>query len=61
VALTSDHTTHNLPYGASKGALDRITLAAAEELKHLGITSNVVNPGPIDTGWMSPEIKRMGT
>ncbi|MGW6200109.1 SDR family NAD(P)-dependent oxidoreductase [Kribbella sp. NPDC055110] len=25
VALTSDHTVHNLPYGASKGALDRIT------------------------------------
>ncbi len=29
VALTSDHTAGNLPYGASKGALDRITLAAA--------------------------------
>ena len=29
VALTSDHTVGNLPYGASKGALDRITLAAA--------------------------------
>ena len=29
VALTSDHTVHNLPYGASKGALDRIVLAAA--------------------------------
>jgi 3-oxoacyl-[acyl-carrier protein] reductase len=61
IALTSDHTTHNLPYGASKGALDRITLAAAEELKELGLTANVVNPGPVDTGWMSPEIKRMGT
>jgi 3-oxoacyl-[acyl-carrier protein] reductase len=29
IALTSDHTVGNLPYGASKGALDRITLAAA--------------------------------
>ena len=29
VALTSDHTAHNLPYGASKGALDRIVVAAA--------------------------------
>ncbi|MGC4944165.1 SDR family oxidoreductase [Kribbella sp. DT2] len=61
VALTSDHTAHNLPYGASKGALDRIVLAAAYELKHLGLTANVVNPGPIDTGWMSPEIKQLGT
>lgn len=57
VALTSDHTVHNLPYGASKGALDRIVLAAARELGHLGITANVVNPGPIDTGWMDDEIR----
>lgn len=56
VALTSDHTAGNLPYGASKGALDRITLAAASELSDLGITANVVNPGPIDTGWMTPEL-----
>jgi len=60
IALTSDHTVHNLPYGASKGALDRITLAAAEELAHLGITANVVNPGPIDTGWMNDEIRASG-
>ncbi|WP_320538129.1 SDR family oxidoreductase [Pseudarthrobacter sp. IC2-21] len=55
VALTSDHTTHNLPYGASKGALDRIVIAAAGELGHLGITANIVNPGPVNTGWISPE------
>ncbi len=55
VALTSDHTVGNLPYGASKGALDRIVLAAARELAHLRITANVVNPGPVDTGWMTPE------
>ncbi|MFE4949873.1 SDR family oxidoreductase [Leifsonia sp. NPDC056665] len=54
VALTSDHTAHNLPYGASKGALDRIVIAAAVELAHLGITANLINPGPIDTGWMTP-------
>lgn len=52
VALTSDHTVDNLPYDASKGALDRIVVAAARELAHLKITANVVNPGPIDTGWM---------
>ncbi|HWS37916.1 MAG TPA: SDR family oxidoreductase [Actinoplanes sp.] len=57
IALTSDATVGNLPYGASKGALDRITQAAARELAHLGITSNVINPGPIDTGWMTDEVR----
>ncbi|WP_353067373.1 SDR family oxidoreductase [Tunturibacter psychrotolerans] len=57
VALTSDDTVGNLPYGASKGALDRIVLAAARELAHLNITSNAVNPGPIDTGWMDDQTR----
>lgn len=57
VALTSDHTAGNLPYGASKGALDRITLAAAIELADLGVTANVVNPGPTDTGWMDAGLR----
>jgi 3-oxoacyl-[acyl-carrier protein] reductase len=56
VALTSDDTAFNLPYGASKGALDRIVIAAATELGGRGITSNLINPGPIDTGWMTPEL-----
>ena len=55
VALTSDHVAGNLPYGASKGALDRIVLAAAVEFRHLGILANVVNPGPTDTGWMTAD------
>jgi 3-oxoacyl-[acyl-carrier protein] reductase len=58
VAITSDHTAHNLPYGASKGALDRIVLAAADELSHLGVTANVVNPGANDTGWMSDDVRQ---
>jgi 3-oxoacyl-[acyl-carrier protein] reductase len=52
VVLTSDAVVGNLPYGASKGALDRVVLAAARDLAHLKITANVVNPGPVDTGWM---------
>jgi 3-oxoacyl-[acyl-carrier protein] reductase len=52
VALTSDHIVGNMPYGASKGALDRIVIAAAGELARLGVTANLVNPGPVDTGWM---------
>lgn len=61
VALTSDHTAHNLPYGASKGALDRLVVAAAVELGPRGVRANVVNPGPIDTGWMTPQIRELGT
>lgn len=58
IALTSDHTAHNLPYGASKGALDRIVIAAAAELGARGVRANVINPGPIDTGWMDDDIRR---
>ena len=61
VALTSDHVVHNMPYGASKGALDRIVIAAARELGDRGISSNALNPGPIDTGWMSDDIRASGT
>jgi 3-oxoacyl-[acyl-carrier protein] reductase len=58
VALTSDATTGNLPYGASKGALDRIVISAARELGPLGISANAVNPGPIDTGWMNDDVRQ---
>lgn len=61
VALTSDHTVNNLPYGASKGALDRIVVAAGVELATRGVRANVINPGPIDTGWMDESTRRWGT
>ncbi|MBM6620126.1 SDR family oxidoreductase [Micrococcaceae bacterium RIT802] len=57
VALTSDHTAENLPYGASKGALDRLVIAAAVELASRGVRSNLINPGPIDTGWMDDGLR----
>jgi 3-oxoacyl-[acyl-carrier protein] reductase len=57
VALTSDAVVGNVPYGATKGALDRVVIAAARELSHLRVSANVVNPGPVDTGWMSPELR----
>lgn len=59
VAFTSDHVVDNLPYGASKGALDRIVIAAARELGDRGITSNLINPGPVDTGWMSDDVREV--
>jgi 3-oxoacyl-[acyl-carrier protein] reductase len=46
-----------LAYAASKGAIEWITLSAAAELAHRGITVNAVDPGPTDTGWMSPELR----
>jgi 3-oxoacyl-[acyl-carrier protein] reductase len=58
ISLTSDAMVGNLPYGASKAALDRITLAAAHELAHLGLTANAINPGPVDTGWMTDDLRR---
>jgi len=56
VSYTSDAVIDEVGYGASKGALDRITIAAAIELAPLGITVNALNPGPVDTGWMTPEL-----
>ncbi len=57
VALTSDHVGFNLPYGTSKGALDRLVVGAAIELGDVHVSANVVNPGPNDTGWMTDEIR----
>jgi 3-oxoacyl-[acyl-carrier protein] reductase len=58
LAMTSDDSVGNLPYGASKGAMDRIVLAAARELAHLRLTANVINPGPVDTGWIDDELRQ---
>ena len=57
VALTSDAVVGNLPYGSTKGALDRMIIASARELAHLRVSANVVNPGPVDTGWMSEDLR----
>lgn len=41
IALTSDHfTPENLAHGATKAALDRVVLAAANELGQRGIRAN---------------------
>jgi 3-oxoacyl-[acyl-carrier protein] reductase len=42
-------------YAASKGALASITWTLADQLADWGITVNTVNPGPVDTGYASPE------
>lgn len=45
-------------YGATKHALESFTRAGAHELGPLGITVNCVSPGPIQTGYISPEKER---
>jgi len=49
--------TGSIPYGASKGAIEWMTYSAATELGPLGINVNAVNPGPNQSGWMSPEVE----
>jgi 3-oxoacyl-[acyl-carrier protein] reductase len=48
----------SIAYGASKGAIEWMTYSAATELGPLGINVNAINPGPNQTGWMSPEVER---
>jgi 3-oxoacyl-[acyl-carrier protein] reductase len=57
VVFTSDALIDNVPYGVSKGALDRIVRAAAVELGSRGIRANGINPGPTETGWISEQLR----
>lgn len=42
-------------YATSKAALAGVTVTVAAELLELGIVLNTVNPGPVDTGYLSPD------
>ena len=46
-----------LAYAASKGALAAITASFSDALIDRGITVNCVNPGPVDTGWPTDELR----
>jgi 3-oxoacyl-[acyl-carrier protein] reductase len=47
-----------ISYGASKAALESYSRAAAKELGRYGITVNIVSPGPVQTGWITPELEK---
>lgn len=44
-------------YWASKAAIESYSRSAAIELGRFGITVNIVSPGPIQTGYISPELE----
>ncbi|HTU31898.1 MAG TPA: SDR family oxidoreductase [Solirubrobacteraceae bacterium] len=47
-----------LPYIASKGALQQVTPTLGAQLVGRGITVNCIDPGPTDTGYADPERHR---
>lgn len=44
----------NISYAASKHAIESYSRSAAAEMGKYGITVNIVAPGPIQTGYLSP-------
>ena len=46
-----------LPYAISKGAVHQMTASLADALAARSITVNAINPGPVDTGWPSDELR----
>jgi len=47
-----------LAYVVTKAGLDAFTITFAAEVGHLGITVNAVDPGPTDSGCMTPELQK---
>jgi 3-oxoacyl-[acyl-carrier protein] reductase len=47
--------TANISYAASKHAIESYSRSAAAEMGRYGITVNIVAPGPIQTGYITPE------
>lgn len=46
---------NEVAYATAKGALASITRTLADQLADRAITLNTVNPGPVDTGYASPD------
>jgi len=46
-----------LPYAATKGAVHQMTRSLADAVANRGVTVNAINPGPVDSGWASDELR----
>lgn len=49
---------YNVSYAASKHAIESYSRSAASEMGKYGITVNIVAPGPIQTGYITPEAEK---
>ncbi len=47
-----------LPYAITKAAVEMLALQLSFELRSSGITINAVDPGPTDTGWITPQLRK---
>ena len=60
VGLTSGGAAgfpEEVSYGAAKAAQESLTLSAAQELRPLGVTANLVHPPVTDTGWVTDAVR----
>ncbi len=47
----------NISYAASKHAIESYSRSAAKEMGKYGVTVNIVAPGPIQTGYITPDVE----
>lgn len=63
VFLTSGQGLGPMPgevaYAAAKAAIAGVTTTIADQLADRGIRVNTVNPGPVDTGYLTEEMRRV--
>ncbi len=63
INLTSGQSVDPMPdelaYAATKGAVEAFTVSLSVAAAPIGITVNAIDPGATDTGWMTPEFKRV--
>ena len=58
-SLDSMHRAKNSPYGATKAALEAMSLSWAQDLLNTGVTVNTLAPGgSVDTNFVLPEIRK---